>query len=170
MAKSPTKAVDGEGRPINIEVQNAAKGASPRRARFHSAVIDNHSLEKGQDFDELPDHYILFITGEDILGLGRMIYTIHRYIDGELQPFDDGSHIIYVNTSAQDDGSDLAKLIHDLRCPNPDKMHFPNLAARVEQEKENLVLNLLSFYTLCNKKGRKSFSYLYLRRILSSLR
>ena len=61
-------AVDGEGRPINIEVQNAAKGASPRRARFHGAMIDTHSLEMGQDFDELPDHYIIFITGEDILG------------------------------------------------------------------------------------------------------
>ena len=88
-------AVDGEGRPINIEIENTTKGADPHRARFHSAVMDTHSLEKGQDFTELPDHYVIFITAEDVLGLGKMIYTIHRYIDGEGVPFEDGSHIIY---------------------------------------------------------------------------
>ena len=123
--------VDDNNQPANIEIQNASEGADPRRARFHSAIIDVHTLKMGQDFDKLPDHYVIFITREDVLGLGKMIYTIHRTIDGEGVPFNDGSHIIYVNAAAEDDGSELAKLIHDLRCPDPDKMYFPNLAARM---------------------------------------
>ena len=123
-------AEDSLGEPINIEIQNASEGAEPRRARFHSAVIDVHSLEMGQDFEELPDRYVIFITREDVLGLGKLIYTIHQYIDGDLVPFEDGGHVIYINVSAENDGSELWKLAHDLQCPDPDEMYFPRLAAR----------------------------------------
>lgn len=44
--KLDIRAVDTEGHVLDIEVQRADKGASVRRARFHSSVIDRTLLEK----------------------------------------------------------------------------------------------------------------------------
>ena len=109
-------AEDSAGTRYNIEIQQASEGADPRRPRFHGSMIDTRSLKAGQDFKDLPECYVIFITLEDVLGLGQTIYTIHRYIDGKLVPFNDGSHIVYINGAAKDDGTELWKLIHDLKC------------------------------------------------------
>ena len=124
-------AEDSKGVRYNIEIQNADDGADPRRARFHGAMIDVHSLKAGQKFSELPECYVIFITRNDVLGLGRTIYTVHKYIDEVLEPFDDGSHTIYINCSAENDGSEIWKLIHDLQCTDAEEMYFPRLAERV---------------------------------------
>ena len=130
-------AEDSKGVIYNIEIQQADEGADPRRARFHNGMIDVHSLKAGQDFHELPECYVIFVTLNDVLGLSRTIYTIHRYIDEELEPFNDGSHIIYINGSAKYDGTEIWKLIHDFRCARADEMYFPRLAARVKFLKED---------------------------------
>lgn len=44
--KLDIRAVDAEGRVLDIEVQRADKGASVRRARFHSSVIDRTLWKK----------------------------------------------------------------------------------------------------------------------------
>lgn len=74
-------AEDDEGRVYNIEIQNSDEETDPRRARFHGAVIDSHNLERGQKFKELPECYIIFITRNDVLGFGDMLYRIERYIE-----------------------------------------------------------------------------------------
>ena len=114
----------------NIEVQNSDEGTEPQRARFHGAVIDAHSLERGQKFKELPECYVIFITRNDVLGFGDMLYRIERYIEGRNARFNDGQHIIYVNCSAAKDDSDLWKLIHDMKCDDPDEMFIPEIADR----------------------------------------
>ncbi len=124
-------AEDSKGIKYNIEIQNADDGAIPKRARFHAGMIDVHSLKAGQDFSELPECYVIFITRNDVLGLGRAVYTIHKYIDDVLEPFNDGLHTIYINCSAENDGSEIWKLIHDLQCPDAEEMYFPRLAERV---------------------------------------
>ena len=94
-------------------------------------------LKAGQDFQELPECYVIFVTLNDVLGLNKTIYTIHRYVDEQLEPFNDGSHIIYINGSAEDDGTEIWKLVHDFRCTRADEMYFPRLAARVKFLKED---------------------------------
>ena len=129
-------AVDSKGTLYNIEIQREDEGSDPRRPRFHGAMLDTHSLKAGQDFKELPERYVIFITRNDVIGLGRAIYVIHKYIDGDLLPFDDGTHLIYINGSAKDDGTEIWKLIHDLQCEDAEDMYFPRLAARVRYLKE----------------------------------
>ena len=123
-------AEDESGKLYNIEVQNSDEGTEPQRARFHGAVIDAHSLERGQKLKELPECYVIFITRNDIFGFGDMLYRIERYIEGRNERFNDGQHIIYVNCSAADDGSRLAELIHDMKCDDPDEMFIPELSDR----------------------------------------
>ena len=55
-------AKDSEGKQIDIEIQQDNEGASPKRARYHSGLIDMNTLEPGQDFYKLPERYIIFIT------------------------------------------------------------------------------------------------------------
>lgn len=52
-----------------------------------------------------------------------------------MENFNDGSHILYVNSAIQDD-TELGRLMHDLTCRDPDKMYSPILAERVRELKE----------------------------------
>ena len=38
-----------------------------------SGLMDMNTLNPGQDFDELPESYVIFITRDDILGYGLPI-------------------------------------------------------------------------------------------------
>ena len=59
---------DSADRQINVEIQQDNEGASPKRARYHSALMDMNILEAGQGFEKLPQSYVIFITRDDILG------------------------------------------------------------------------------------------------------
>ena len=50
--------------------------------------------------------------------------------------FDDGSHIIYVNSSITDVSTPFGQLMHDFRCANPDEMYYDVLAERTGRFKK----------------------------------
>lgn len=50
------------GKHYNVEVQQRPEGAHIRRARFHSSMMDARMLKAGQEFSELQDSYMVFIT------------------------------------------------------------------------------------------------------------
>ena len=126
---------DSEGKQFDVEIQQDNESASPKRARYHSGLMDMNTLNPGQDFDELPESYVIFITSDDILGYGFPIYHIDRHIKEADNSFQDEAHIIYVNSRKQED-TELGRLIHDLHCRNADKMHSPVLAKRVHELKD----------------------------------
>lgn len=135
--KLDIRAVDAEGRVMDIEVQRADKGTSVRRARFHSSVIDRTLLEKGEDFDALADTYVIFITERDKFGLGLPLYHVERTItELQHQPFGDGAHIIYVNGAFRDLTHPVGRLMHDMNCTHADEMLNPLLAKEVRYLKE----------------------------------
>jgi predicted transposase/invertase (TIGR01784 family) len=88
-------ATDRAGRKINIEIQRSDKGAGRKRARYNSSMMDANLLQKGEDFDKLPETYVVFITECDVIGDGQPLYKIERYISGSGKKFEDGSHIRY---------------------------------------------------------------------------
>lgn len=118
-----------------MEIQQDNEGASPKRARYHSGLMDMNILNPGQDFDELPESYVIFITKEDVLGDGEAIYHINRTIEESGKKFPDETHIIYVNAKRQDD-TELGRLMHDLHCTNAKDMYSKVLAERVYELKE----------------------------------
>ena len=126
---------DSEGKQFDVEIQQDNEGASPKRARYHSGLMDMNTLNPGQDFDELPESYVIFITRDDILGYGFPIYHIDRHIKEADDSFQDEAHIIYVNSRKQED-TELGRLMHDLHCKNADEMHSPVLAKRVHELKD----------------------------------
>ena len=129
-------AVDSEGLEYDIEIQRASAGASPKRARFYSALIDANMLAKNEDYDKLRESIIIFITEHDVLGDGLPLYTIERYINGK-KLFNDGIKIIYVNASNQDAETKLGRLMHDFMCVPVKDMYYEELASRAKYLKGN---------------------------------
>ena len=126
---------DSAGKQFDVEIQQDNEGASPKRARYHSGLMDMNTLNPGQDFEKLPESYVIFITRDDILGYGLPIYHIDRQIKELNEAFQDEAHIIYVNSRKQDD-TELGRLMHDLHCKKADEMHSPILAKRMYELKE----------------------------------
>ena len=126
---------DSTGKQFDVEIQQDNEGASPKRARYHSGLMDMNTLNPGQDFEKLPESYVIFITRDDILGYGLPIYHIDRQIKELNEAFQDEAHIIYVNSRKQDD-TELGRLMHDLHCKKADEMHSPILAKRMYELKE----------------------------------
>ncbi len=125
-----------DGQEFNVEIQRSGKGALERRARYNSSLMDANVLLAGEDYDKLPESYVIFITETDVLGEGQPMYVVRRTIEGSGTVFGDGSHIIYVNSSMADEDSPLGRLMHDFRCTRAEDMHYEVLADRVRYFKE----------------------------------
>ena len=126
---------DADGNQFDVEIQQEKEGASPRRARYHSGLMDMNTLNPGENFEKLPETYVIFITRKDVLGYELPIYHIGRSIKENDEDFKDGSHIIYVNSANRED-TELGKLMHDLNCKNATDMYNKILAKRVYELKE----------------------------------
>ena len=130
------KAKDKTGKLYNIEVQRADSGAGEKRARYYSAILDANSLLPRQDFDKLPETYVVFITEHDVFKGGLPLYHINRKIEENGMTFCDESHIIYVNGEYKED-NDIGKLMHDFSCENPDDMKLRLLAEKTRYFKKD---------------------------------
>ena len=118
---------DSNGKKYDLEIQREDKGTGPHRARYHSSVMDIENLEAGQEFEELPDAYTIFITEKDFYGAGEAIYPIEWMNLATGTPFEDGSHIPYVNGEYRGD-SELGCLMYDFGCTDAADMYFELLA------------------------------------------
>ena len=127
---------DVENKRYDVEVQQKNEGASPKRSRYHSGLVDMNTLEAGHEFEELPDSYVIFITRGDVLGYGLPISKIERTIGEIGADFGDGSYIIYVNAAMKDEKTELGRLMHDFHCKDADEMYSEVLARRVRELKE----------------------------------
>ena len=126
---------DAENNHFNMEIQGENDGAFPKRARYHCGLLDMNLLNPGDLFDNLPETYVIFITKNDVLGYNRPISHIQRRINETEDIFQDGQHILYVNSKKQDD-TELGRLMHDLHCKEAGEMYSNILSTRVHQLKE----------------------------------
>ncbi len=129
-------ATDSTGAKLNVEVQRSDKGAERKRARYNSSMMDANLLKKGEDFDKLPETWVIFITENDVMGKGLPLYPIERCFLGTGERFEDGSHILYVNGAYRGD-TPIGKLMHDFSCTDAADMYYGTLADRVRFFKES---------------------------------
>ena len=129
-------ATDSEGVKYDIEVQRASDGARPKRARYHSSVMDIENLDAGQEFEALPTTYIIFITEKDVFEKGEPYYIIESVNITTGEAFPDSRHIVYVNGAYEGD-SDIGKLMHDFRCSDPDEMCYDLIKEKAKYLKES---------------------------------
>ena len=128
-------ATDSNGVKYDIEVQKADYGAAPKRARYHSSAMDIENLKAGQEFEELPVTYTIFITENDVFGGNKEVYRIERINVDMKIPFDDDEHILYVNGAFKGD-TEIGRLMQDFMCSNAADMHNERLAEKTRYLKE----------------------------------
>ena len=131
-------AIDSTDKEFDVEIQRKDAGAGAKRARHNSSLLDAHILKAGDDTEDIPDSYVIFITENDVMKGNQPIYPVERYVTiGENKVlFDDGSHIIYVNGKYR--GNDeIGKLMHDFSCTNPDDMNYETLAKKARYFKQD---------------------------------
>ena len=129
-------AVDRQNQVYNIEIQRDDKGAGVKRARYNSSLIDANVTEPGEQYQNLNETYVVFITENDVLGENLPIYHVDRIVRETGKMFNDQSHIIYVNSQIKDETA-LGKLMHDFTCTNAKDMFYEVLADRVHYFNED---------------------------------
>ena len=130
-------AVDHDKQEIHIALQREKKGATPKRIRYNSAMMDANFLVQREDFEDLPEQYIFFVTENDVTGLHQLTSPVKKYIGkGVTMPYDDGIHVAYIDASQADD-SPLGKLMHDFLCRNIEDIHYPMIKEKIRYYKEN---------------------------------
>lgn len=129
-------ATNSTGARLNVEVQRSDQGARRKRARYNSSMMDANLLQKGENFDKLPETWVIFITENDVMEKGLPLYPIERCFLGTGERFEDGSHILYVNGAYRGD-TPVGKLMHDFSCTDAADMYYGTLAARVRFFKES---------------------------------
>lgn len=126
---------DAAGKIYNIEVQRKDAGALPKRARYNSAMLDANVTKPGDNLENLPETYVIFITENDYFQRKLPLYHVDRTIRELSEPFQDEAHIIYVN--GQYRGNDpIGSVMHDFFCADPKDMNNEILADEVAKYKD----------------------------------
>ncbi len=95
----------------DVEPHTANDTHFPKANRFRQAKIDSRYMESGDnDFEHLPDLYVITITNFDIFGEDQMIYTFREKCE-EIPglTYEDGLCFIYFNTTGKKGGSQSIK-------------------------------------------------------------
>lgn len=142
-------AADTAGTYYNIEVQRADKGASPKRARLNSSLMDSYISNQGEKYEDLTESYVIFITENDYFGKAEPMYHVERIIRETGEVFGDNEHIIYVNGQYRGDDP-VGKLMNDFFCTDPKDMYYPLLAEQVWYYKNN-EKGVKSMYTVSDE-------------------
>lgn len=119
----------------DVEIQVSDNKDHARRIRYYRTAIDWSCLEKNKKYVALPELYMIFISDFDPFDLGEIHYEIEQRIKGFDKPYSDGVHILYYNTAADDDGTDLAKLMQYLKKSDAGCEKFGALSRQVNYHK-----------------------------------
>ena len=88
---------------IDIEMQTTNEKNLERRSRYYQAMMDSDCLEKGGQFNDLKNTYVVFICTFDYFGLDKPSYVVKSYIPKNDLHFDDGTSKIILNTKCSSD-------------------------------------------------------------------
>ena len=130
-----------DGRYINVEIQKADDDNHLKRTRYNASCITANASEPGENFEDVKDVYIVYISKFDVFQKGRRLYHVGRAIldFSEVTPLNDGEKIIYVNgsnnVSADAEDEDVAELMEFFKNSNGLNEKFRNLSERVDELK-----------------------------------
>lgn len=153
-------ATDESGKLYNVEVQRNNHGAVPKRARYNSSLLDANITDAGEDYKNLAETYVIFITEGDIFGANKALYHIDRIVKETKKPFGDEAHIIYVNSKIQNN-TELGKIMHDFYCTDANDIKNKKLAKRVKYFKEDKegVNDMSSVFEEIKTEAKKENAY-----------
>lgn len=117
----------------------------PKRARFYHAKIDADSLASGEDYGQLKNVAVIFISPYDPFQLNRMVYTIkNSCIEEPELSYEDGARTIFLYTKGTkgnppEELRRLLKYLEDSREENAkdaDLMAIHQMVQKVKHDRE----------------------------------
>lgn len=124
------------GKVVNVEVENDAHGEKhdhQRRVRYYAAMIDAKNLSPNQDFSELPDLYMIYLTLRDFIGLKKTVYHVERQMIETKSYLDNGYHEIYINAEI-DDKSNISEVMKMLSTTDYVNNNFKTITKMKEEK------------------------------------
>ncbi|MBM6729471.1 Rpn family recombination-promoting nuclease/putative transposase [Limosilactobacillus ingluviei] len=89
---------DDQERFYDVEMQVANQPGLGNRVRYYQAQLDQETLKKGEDYDDLRESYVIFFCAFDPCGQDRRLYQFHYYEDVDRQlRLPTNSHVILIN-------------------------------------------------------------------------
>ena len=89
---------DDQERFYDVEMQVANQPGLGKRVRYYQAQIDQETLKKGEDYDDLRESYVIFFCAFDPCEQDRRLYQFHYYEDNDRQlRLSTNSHVILIN-------------------------------------------------------------------------
>lgn len=128
----------GDETLCNIEIQKENVNDDIRRVRYNSSSIVSRFSEKGQEFAEIPNVIIVYISEYDVFKLERTIYHIDSVIRETNTVIDDGLSRVFVNTQYSDnDNTDVGELMKCFLQKEINNKKFPELSDRLSYFKND---------------------------------
>ena len=127
----------GNGSYCNVEVQRSDSDDHFRRVRYHAACITANVVDPGEQFEQVDDLVVVYISEFDPFDEGRTVYHVRNMVEETGRAVLDGLREIYVNTK-HNDGSEIAELMQCLLEPVVTNPKFPALAKELQAEKGNV--------------------------------
>ena len=114
-------AKDNEEKRYNVEMQLRTKPEIGKRVRYYHSQIDMEALLSGQEYEKLPDVYVIFICDFDPFGSGRYCYTFQPICEEDHQlVLNDGSTSIFLSTCGKNEEETPESLVQFLKYAGAD--------------------------------------------------
>ncbi|MEL3911513.1 Rpn family recombination-promoting nuclease/putative transposase [Treponema pedis] len=153
---------DDTGKLYDIEMQTTDQKNLPVRMRYYQCAIDESSLNKGNDYNDLPDTFIIFFCTFDYLNQGLPLYTIQPICSETGQIFQDGTTKIIVNSKAAEKEADteLKGFLNYMNGKSPDTDFTKRLEEQVsktktDEERRREYMNIQAFDMDARRAGRQ---------------
>ena len=124
----------------DVEMQAVRKKALGRRARYYQGQMTAGLLKAGENYDQLPDTYVIFVCDFDPFGEGRYKYEFaQRCLENLDLGLQDGARTIFLSTRGGNPGDvpeSLVKFLQYVRASleESQKDFQDEFVRRVQQE------------------------------------
>ena len=105
----------------NVEMQMRKKRALGKRSRYYHSQMVMEALESGEDYETIPDSFVIFVCDFDPFDKELYCYTFGSECEEDREvELDDGCHTIFLSTRGKNDGGVSPELVRFLRFVTAD--------------------------------------------------
>lgn len=86
---------------FNVEMQ-VVKSELFKRSRYYHSQMDMEVMLSGEEYEKLPDSYVIFICDSDPVGLKKYRYTMRQtFVEDPVYDYCNGSHTVFLSTKGK---------------------------------------------------------------------
>ena len=139
----------------NVEMQVKKKTALGKRSRYYHSQMVMEALASGEDYETMPDTFVIFVCDFDPFGEHLYCYTFgNECRENKNVKLDDGSYTIFLSTRGENEEEVPAELVRFLKF----------VTADLEESEEDFQDELVKQFqeTIHNIKADRKMGELYM--------